>query len=267
MKMRFLVLWCMESVDKEFRKKERTNDKDVSSTANIDINYSYRANNGVQPLVVKREQADYLNSFSPDARLFYLAFCFVDGDGVANGIGRHILSYVGGTLNEGDKIKEELHAKIVSLEAQLSPIENSIFRHSMRNAEDGPTIDTEELQLMTDKAESLSDMIDEARQEFDFLLTGKTLSEGEIRKKDLKKEIKSLAKQNQALDLVSLAKEMEEVNSLGREIEEPKRMGLDSNVAESSYNARTTKLRLTLDKVESQIDRHSEAKREYDLLP
>jgi hypothetical protein len=37
---------------------------------------------------VKREQARYLDTFSPDARLFYLAFTFVDGDGIDNGIGR-----------------------------------------------------------------------------------------------------------------------------------------------------------------------------------
>jgi hypothetical protein len=53
-----------------------------------DIAYKlYMANNGVQPLMMKGEQALYLNTFRADARLFYLAFAFVDGsDGIANGI-------------------------------------------------------------------------------------------------------------------------------------------------------------------------------------
>jgi hypothetical protein len=90
--MRFSVLLCMGSVDKKFR------EKDFGRQSNSEIAYNrYMANNGVQPLIMKRDQADYLDTFCADARLFCLAFAFVDGSGIDNGIARLILSYVGNT--------------------------------------------------------------------------------------------------------------------------------------------------------------------------
>jgi hypothetical protein len=93
---------CIDAVEKKFRTKENTRD---TSSNEQDIPYKrYMANNGVHPLMMRREQADYLNTFSNDAQLFYLAFCFVDGtDGIANGVGRHILSYVGIKKSEYDE--------------------------------------------------------------------------------------------------------------------------------------------------------------------
>jgi hypothetical protein len=115
-KIRLLVLWCIGSVDKKLREKE--NDRDAS---NEDTSYQrYMANNGVQPLIMKRDQADYLNTFSLDARLFYLAFTFVDGDGIDNGIGRNIVSYVGNTLGEANERKRALKEKLNLLEWMLT---------------------------------------------------------------------------------------------------------------------------------------------------
>jgi hypothetical protein len=66
------------------------------------------ANNGVHPLMMRREQAHYLDTFSADAQLFYLAFTHVDGtDGIANGVGRHILSYVGIKKSEYEEARRE----------------------------------------------------------------------------------------------------------------------------------------------------------------
>jgi hypothetical protein len=110
----------MDSVDKKFREKEHDTDRDASTDL---VPYKrYKANNGVHPLLMSREQADYLrtlsNIFNPNACLYYLAFTFVDGtDGIANGIGRHILSYVGNTLGEAEKRKKEIQLRIFS--AQL----------------------------------------------------------------------------------------------------------------------------------------------------
>jgi flagellar capping protein FliD len=108
----------MDAVDKKYREKEHAANRDASTE---DIAYKrYMANNGVHPLMMRREQADYLDTFGPDAQLFYLAFAFVDGtDGIANGIARHILSYVGSTLGEGDKRKKELKEKIDSLQEKI----------------------------------------------------------------------------------------------------------------------------------------------------
>jgi hypothetical protein len=80
----------MGGVDKTFRAKEH----DTRDATNVNIAYrSYKTNDGVHLLVMKRAQADYLDSFSPNARLYFLAFTFVDGtDGITNGIARHILS-------------------------------------------------------------------------------------------------------------------------------------------------------------------------------
>jgi hypothetical protein len=99
-----LVLWCMDIVDKKFREKER------GDTSEGEIAYHrFMANNGVQPLIVRESQAEYLDTFSHDSRLFYLAFAFVDGtDGIANGIARIILSYLGDTLEEGDNKRMEI---------------------------------------------------------------------------------------------------------------------------------------------------------------
>jgi hypothetical protein len=50
----------------------------------------------VHPLMMSLSQAAYLDTFSRDACLFYLAFTHVDGtDGIANGVGQYIMSYVG----------------------------------------------------------------------------------------------------------------------------------------------------------------------------
>jgi hypothetical protein len=98
--LKYAVLVSMAAVDKKYREKEHAANRDAAT----DIAYKrYMANNGVHPLMMRREQADYLDTFSPDARLFYLAFAFVDGtDGIANGIARNILSYVGRNKSEDE---------------------------------------------------------------------------------------------------------------------------------------------------------------------
>jgi hypothetical protein len=85
---------CIDAVEKKYREKEHDASRDAS---NEGIAYKrYMANNGVHPLMMRREQVSYLDTFSNDAQLFYLAFTHVDGaDDIANGVGRHILSYVG----------------------------------------------------------------------------------------------------------------------------------------------------------------------------
>jgi hypothetical protein len=85
---------CIDAVEKKYKTKENTRDASFNEQ---DIAYKrYMANNGVHPLMMSLNQAEYLNTFSNDAQLFYLAFTHVDGtDGIANGVGRHILSYVG----------------------------------------------------------------------------------------------------------------------------------------------------------------------------
>jgi hypothetical protein len=90
-----VTLMCIAAVEKKYREKEHAANRDATSGEHIAYKL-YRANNGVHPLMMRREQVDYLNTFSNDAQLFYLAFCFVDGtDGIANGVGRHIMSYAG----------------------------------------------------------------------------------------------------------------------------------------------------------------------------
>jgi hypothetical protein len=85
---------CIDAVEKKYREKGRDANRDAATGY---FAYKlYMSNNGVDPLMMKREQADYLDTFSADARLFYLAFTRVDGtDGITNGVGRHILCYVG----------------------------------------------------------------------------------------------------------------------------------------------------------------------------
>jgi hypothetical protein len=116
--LRYLVLWCMGSVDKTYREKEHDATRDDSNRQLIAYKL-YMANNGVKPLMMEREQADYLNTFSADAQLFYLAFAFVDGSSIDNGIARHILSYIGDTLDEGDEKKRELEEKIDYFEEMI----------------------------------------------------------------------------------------------------------------------------------------------------
>jgi hypothetical protein len=99
----------MEIVDKKYREKEH--DPNRGSFVVIVVQYSdykrYMANDGVQQMRVSFNQANYLNALSADAQLFFIAFTHVDGtDGVANGIGRHILSYVGRNKSE-DKDEDE----------------------------------------------------------------------------------------------------------------------------------------------------------------
>jgi hypothetical protein len=108
----------MGSVDEKYREKEHDATRDGFDVQLIAYK-RYMANNGVQPLMMETEQALYLDTFSADARLFFLAFAFVDGDGIANGIARNILSYIGNTLGEGDERKRELQEKIDSLEKQV----------------------------------------------------------------------------------------------------------------------------------------------------
>jgi hypothetical protein len=80
----------MDHVDKSFRQLEGGRDDPIIAY------HKFCANNGVSSMAVNSNQAEFLDSLSLDARLFYLAFTFVDGtDGIANGVGRNILDYVG----------------------------------------------------------------------------------------------------------------------------------------------------------------------------
>jgi hypothetical protein len=118
-KLRFLVLWCMSVVDKKFRKREAGSYNTI-----IDCN-RYSAANGVDRMQCYQIQAHFLeDELSPEARLFYLAFTFVDGtDGISNGIARHILSYVGLTESEGvEKRKRNSEEKIELLEKELDTL-------------------------------------------------------------------------------------------------------------------------------------------------
>jgi hypothetical protein len=92
-KERIVTLMCIDSVDKKYRE---IGDKDPNYSSNL-INYgAYMCIDGVHSMTCRREQATFLDELSRDACLFYLAFTFVDGtDGIANGIGRNIMSYIG----------------------------------------------------------------------------------------------------------------------------------------------------------------------------
>jgi hypothetical protein len=81
---------CIELVEKKYREKEH--DASLDATTGYFAYKRYMANTGVKPLTMRREQVEYLDTFSNDAQLFYLAFTHVDGtDGIANGVGRHII--------------------------------------------------------------------------------------------------------------------------------------------------------------------------------
>jgi hypothetical protein len=85
---------CIDAVEKKYSAKEHEANR-VASTEYFAYK-RYMANNGVKPLMMRREQADYLDTLSNDAQLFYLAFTHVDGtDGIANGVGQLIMSYIG----------------------------------------------------------------------------------------------------------------------------------------------------------------------------
>jgi hypothetical protein len=117
----------MDSVDKKYREKEEVKELDITSghiayklynlvqSLFVDSGHiaykGYMANNGVHPLMMRRAQADYLDTFSNHAQLFYLAFTHVDGDGIANGIARHILSYVSGRTSDGKTKKKKKKKK------------------------------------------------------------------------------------------------------------------------------------------------------------
>jgi hypothetical protein len=125
--MRFLVLWCMAAVDKKFREKEHAAAADAdedgeedAASAQLNVPYKrYKANDGVQEMIVKKRQADYLDSFSPAAQLYYITSTFVDGtDGIANGIARHVLSYVG-VRGDRERLEEERNGSKVSLPSFL----------------------------------------------------------------------------------------------------------------------------------------------------
>jgi hypothetical protein len=97
----------MDSVDKKFREREELGENNAPSGEYFAYK-RYMANNGVQPLMIKPKQALYLDTFSPDAQFFFLAFNFVDGtDGIANGIARIILSYLGRRTSDGKKRKKK----------------------------------------------------------------------------------------------------------------------------------------------------------------
>jgi hypothetical protein len=96
----------MEIVDKKYREKEHDANQDAGASSPVDYSdyKRYMANDGVQQMRVSSNQANYLNALSADAQLFFIAFNHVDGtDGVANGIGRHILSYVGRNRSEDEE--------------------------------------------------------------------------------------------------------------------------------------------------------------------
>jgi hypothetical protein len=81
----------MDYLDMNYRRLEGSGRDDTIIAYN-----SFRASDGVSSMAVNRNQAEFLDGLSLDARLFYLAFTFVDGtDGIANGVGRNILDYVG----------------------------------------------------------------------------------------------------------------------------------------------------------------------------
>jgi hypothetical protein len=112
------VLWCMDSVDKKYREKKLCDGKNDAIEGEYFAYKRYMANNGVHPLMMRREQADYLDTFSPDAQLFYLAFNFVDGtDGIANGIARIILSYLG-RRTKNDEVMERRKKEAAAVETR-----------------------------------------------------------------------------------------------------------------------------------------------------
>jgi hypothetical protein len=85
---------CIDAVERTYREKEHEDGRDAASEYVADK--GYKNNTGVHPLAMRKAQADYLGTLSLNACLFYLAFTHVDGtDGIANGVGRHILSCVG----------------------------------------------------------------------------------------------------------------------------------------------------------------------------
>jgi hypothetical protein len=85
---------CIDAVETKYR--DHDDDKDGRADSGYFAYKRYMANNGVKPLMMRKEQSDYLDTLSNDGQLFYLAFTHVDGtDGIANGVGRHILGYVG----------------------------------------------------------------------------------------------------------------------------------------------------------------------------
>jgi hypothetical protein len=97
---------CIDAVERKFYSKAHASNRDASTDL---VAYKrYMANNGVHPLMITSDQAEYLDTFSANAQLFYLAFTHVDGtDGTANGVGRNILSYVGMKKSEYDGNDDE----------------------------------------------------------------------------------------------------------------------------------------------------------------
>jgi hypothetical protein len=106
---RFLILTCIDHLDKSFRRLKGT-----SRTPIIGY-HKFCANNGVNSMAVTSKQAEFLDALTMNARLFYLAFAFVDGtDGIANGIGRLILEYVGAWEEEEEDGDEQRELSILS---------------------------------------------------------------------------------------------------------------------------------------------------------
>jgi hypothetical protein len=95
MRLKYTVLACMKVVAKKLVKRE-------GGSYNPIIEYErYSSTDGVHRMQMFAFQANFLeDKLSPDARLFYLAFAFVDG---ANEVGRHILSYVGRNKSEDEE--------------------------------------------------------------------------------------------------------------------------------------------------------------------
>jgi hypothetical protein len=97
---------CVKHIDKHFREmKNQRQALTFSSSSYATVAYnSYTAADGFSPLMMRKNQKEYLNKLSVDARLIYLAFTHI-GDSMgedANEIGKIILSYVGRNQSEGD---------------------------------------------------------------------------------------------------------------------------------------------------------------------
>jgi hypothetical protein len=64
-KERIVTLMCIDAVEKKYQENEHDANRDPSEEY---FAYKrYMANNGVKPLMMRREQADYLDTFSKDA--------------------------------------------------------------------------------------------------------------------------------------------------------------------------------------------------------
>jgi hypothetical protein len=121
----------MDSMDKEYHEKEHVGNTGEAATKYFAYK-RYKDNTGIHPLAMSRAQAAYLNTFSIKALLFYLAFTHIDEtDGIANEIGRHILSYVG--INWRMIQVEELNARLHTLYDDIKNAPSSAAVQSLIN--------------------------------------------------------------------------------------------------------------------------------------